>query len=98
MRRAKSVVGGDAALAPPGLNPQQYAGRFTQEFREHLGFGKLTFTPSDRNTFDVSANIRHETDIKGFGGQTSFESAEDVRQQCLPALANWRYRRRPLAE
>lgn len=84
-------VGGDGALAPPGLNPQQYAGRFTQEFREHLGFGKLTFTPSERNTFDVSANIRHETDVKGFGGQTSFQSAEDVRQQVYTGLANWKY-------
>jgi hypothetical protein len=84
-------VGGDAALAPPGLNPQQYAGRFTQEFRQHLGFGKVTFTPSDRNTFDVSGTIRHESDIRGFGGQTSFESAENIQQQIYTGLANWRY-------
>ena len=84
-------VGGDAALAPPGLNPQQFAGRFTQEFRQHLGFAKLTFTPSDRNTFDVSANIRRESDISGFGGQTSFESAEDKQQQVYTGVANWRY-------
>ena len=84
-------VGGNAAQAPPGLNPQQYEGRFTQEFRQHLGFGKLTFTPSDRNTFDVSANIRSESDVRGFGGQTSFESAEDVRQQIYTGVANWRY-------
>lgn len=84
-------VGGDAALAPPGLNPQQYAGRFNQEFRQHLGFAKLTFTPSDRNTFDVSANIRHESDLAGFGGQTSFQSAEDKRQNVYTGVANWRY-------
>jgi hypothetical protein len=84
-------VGGDAALAPPGLNPQQYAGRFTQEFRQHLGFGKVTFTPSDRNTFDVSGTIRHESDIRGFGGQTSFQSAENIQQQIYTGLANWRY-------
>jgi hypothetical protein len=84
-------VGGDSAFAPPGLNPRQFEGRFTQEFRQHLGFGKLTFTPSDRNTFDVSANIRRESDIAGFGGQTSFESAEDKQQQVYTGVANWRY-------
>jgi hypothetical protein len=84
-------LGGDAALAPPGLNPQQYTGRFNQEFQQHLGFGKVTFTPSERNTFDVSANIRDESDVRGFGGQTSFQSAEDVRQQIYTGVANWRY-------
>lgn len=84
-------LGGNAAQAPAGLNPQQYVGRFTQEFRQHLGFGKVTFTPSDRNTFDVSANIRTESDVRGFGGTTSFESAEDVRQQIYTGVANWRY-------
>lgn len=84
-------VGGDAALAPPGLNPSQYAGRFTQEFRQHLGFGKLSFYPSDRHTFEVSANIRRESDVRGFGGQTSFQSAEDVQQQIYTGVANWKY-------
>ncbi|MEJ7809856.1 MAG: TonB-dependent receptor [Gemmatimonadaceae bacterium] len=84
-------VGGDVALAPVGLNPQQYAGRFTTEFRQHLGFGKLTFTPSERNSFDVSANIRHETDVRNFGGQTSFQSAENVKQDIYTGTATWRY-------
>jgi hypothetical protein len=84
-------VGGDVALAPPGLNPQQYEGRFTQEFRQHLGFAKLTYVPSDRHTFDVSANIRDESDVRGFGGQTSFQSAEDVQQQIYTGVANWTY-------
>ena len=84
-------LGGDAALAPPGLDPAQYTGRFTQEFRQHLGFGKLTFTPSDRHTFDLSANIRDETDVRGFGGQTSFQSAEDVQQQIYTGIASWKY-------
>src|SRR5206468_1990511 len=42
------VLGSNAALAPAGLNPQQYAGTFTSEFREHLGFGKLTWAKSDK--------------------------------------------------
>jgi outer membrane receptor protein involved in Fe transport len=85
------ILGGDADLAPPGLNPEQYVGRFTQEFRQHLGFGKLTYTPSDRHTFDFSLNIRDESDVRGFGGQTSFESAEDVQQQIYTGVASWRF-------
>jgi hypothetical protein len=85
------ILGGDAASAPPGLNPQQYAGRFTQEFRQHLGFGKLTYTPSARHTFDVSVNIRDESDVRGFGGATSFESAEDVQQQIYTGVGSWRF-------
>ena len=88
---ATSSSGAAARRRPPGSTRSSTRDDLRSEFREHLGFGKLTFTPSDRNTFDVSANIRHETDIKGFGGQTSFQSAEDVRQQVYTGLANWRY-------
>src|SRR5207249_3952052 len=33
----------NAALAPAGLNPQQYTGQFISQFREHLGFAKMTW-------------------------------------------------------
>ncbi len=84
-------LGGNAALAPPGLNPQQYAGSFTSEFREHLGFGKLTWLGSDRSTVEASVNLRRETDFRGFGGQTSFESAENVDVDVSTGIVNWRY-------
>jgi outer membrane receptor protein involved in Fe transport len=50
----------------------QYLGFFQSPFREDLGFGKLTFTPDDRQTFDLSANIRRESDIRGFGRNTAY--------------------------
>ena len=37
---------------------QPLTGQFTSEFREHLGFGKLTWAKSDRSTVDVSGNLR----------------------------------------
>jgi len=84
-------VGPNAALAPPGLNPQQYAGTFTSQFREHLGFGKLSWVPTSRSTVDVTGTIRHETDLTGFSGQTSYEAAERVGVDVLSGTASWKY-------
>jgi carboxypeptidase family protein/TonB-dependent receptor-like protein len=85
------TLGGNATLAPAGLNPQQFAGTFTSEFREHLGFGKLTWVKSDRSTIDGSVTVRHETDFRSFGGQTSFETAENVYIDVLTGVANWKH-------
>ena len=84
-------LGGDAARAPASLNLSQYTGQFTSEFREHLGFGKLTYAQSERSTFDVSTTIRHETDFRGFGGQTSFQSSENLAINVYTGVANWKY-------
>ncbi len=58
---------------------RQYEGLYPSEFRSTLFFGKLTGTLNDSTTFDVSADYRHETDIRGFGGATSFQAAENVK-------------------
>ncbi|MFS0737633.1 carboxypeptidase regulatory-like domain-containing protein [Sphingomonas sp. 1P06PA] len=41
----------------------QFEGSFVSPFRADLYFGKLTFTPDDAQTFDLSYNKRIETDI-----------------------------------
>jgi len=85
------TLGGNAAAAPAGLNPQQYVGRFLSEFREHLGFGKLTWIPTSQSTIDANFNIRHETDFRGFGGQTSYQAAENVAVDVLSGGAGWKW-------
>ncbi len=85
------VLGPSAPQAPAGLNPQQYAGRFISEFREHLGFGKLSWIASDRSTVDASLNIRTETDFRGFGGATSFQASENVAIGVYGGGAAWKY-------
>jgi hypothetical protein len=54
-------------------------GTFTSPFRSQLGFGKLTWQESDKTTYEASYSLRHETDIRSFGGGTSYQSAENVR-------------------
>ncbi|CAN5610931.1 TonB-dependent receptor [soil metagenome] len=83
--------GGAVGNAPPGLNPQQYTGQFTTEFRQHSGFGKLTFLPAPEHTLDVSVNIRSESDVRGFGGETTREAAENVQNDVYTGVANYRF-------
>jgi outer membrane receptor protein involved in Fe transport len=70
----------------------QYQGSFTSPFREHLGFGKLTWLPAPEHTVDLSVTLRRETDVRSFGGTTSFETAENVRNNVLTAQLRHQWR------
>lgn len=65
----------------------QYEGSFGSPFREHLGFAKVTWLPTENQTLDLSASIRAENEIRSFGGTTSYESAENLRHNVVTALA-----------
>lgn len=85
-------LGADSASLPAALSSlRQFTGPATTEFREHLGFGKLTWMQSDHSTIDGSINVRTENDFRSFGGQTSFQSAEDVAIKVYTGVANWKY-------
>ncbi|MEG3083180.1 TonB-dependent receptor [Sphingomonas sp. PB2P12] len=45
----------------------QYEGTYVSPYRGDFYFGKLTFTPDERQVFDLSFSRRQETDISGFG-------------------------------
>ncbi len=67
-----------AAGAFPALDTVQlakYNGTFGSPFRETLLFGKLTYTASSKSTAELSFNNRHETDVRDFGGNTTFQAA-----------------------
>jgi TonB dependent receptor/Carboxypeptidase regulatory-like domain len=89
--RANQVVLGDSSdanLARFG----RFQGSFTSPFREHLGFGKLTWLPDPANTVDLSVNLRRETDIRSFGGQVSVENAENVRNNVFSTALRHQWR------
>lgn len=60
-------------------NFKQYEGLYPSEFRSTLFFGKVSGMLGDSSTWEVSGDYRHETDIRGFGGATSYQSAENVK-------------------
>ncbi|MEG3172867.1 TonB-dependent receptor [Sphingomonas sp. ZB1N12] len=45
----------------------QYEGTYVSPYRGDFYFGKLTFTPDERQVFDLSFSRREETDVSGFG-------------------------------
>jgi outer membrane receptor protein involved in Fe transport len=75
---------------PESLNfLRDYEGTFISPFREKLFFGKLTAQPRPGQSAEISYSLRDETDIRSFGGQTSFESAENVRNRVDSVLGKW---------
>jgi hypothetical protein len=85
-------LGADSVNLPAALRQQlsQFTGQEAQEFRQHLGFGKLTWIASDRSTVDVSTTIRRDEDFRGFGQRTAFSAAENLRINVYNGVANWR--------
>jgi hypothetical protein len=67
------------------FNPQSLAGTFAQPFREHLGFGKLTYLATDNNTLELTGSIRKETDVRDVGGQSAFSRGTNVRNNVYTA-------------
>ncbi|MFZ5749229.1 MAG: TonB-dependent receptor [Pseudomonadota bacterium] len=89
-------AGGDATLqasveANSGRKLSDLEGSFVSPFRGDFYFGKLTFTPDDRQVFDLSFSRRQETDIQGFGNRVAYESAENKRNTVDTYLFKWTY-------
>ena len=68
---------------PPSLEScASYEGTFPSPFREQLLFGEVHAASREPGQHvEMSYSLRTETDVRGFGGQTSFESAENVRNR-----------------
>jgi hypothetical protein len=64
----------------PELRQQflRYEGELVSPFDSALLFGKGSYKPADDQLWDFSGYLRDETDERGFGGETSFESAEEI--------------------
>ncbi|WP_242008251.1 TonB-dependent receptor [Sphingomonas ginsenosidivorax] len=64
--RASSVTVGNRTPANAAAFGQ-YEGTYVSPYRGDFYFGKLTFTPDERQVFDLSFSRREETDVTGFG-------------------------------
>jgi outer membrane receptor for ferrienterochelin and colicin len=96
--RASTVAFNVDTAAPPGRYPAldafnlaQYNGQFVSPFRSTLGFGKLTYAATPSQSLELSMNIRHETDIRDFGGVTSYQTANNVRDDVNTWIGKHRY-------
>ncbi|MBK9373257.1 MAG: TonB-dependent receptor, partial [Holophagales bacterium] len=68
-----------AGPRPSGRAFTQYQGLYPSEFRSTLLLRQLSATLNDSSTSTSPGDYRHETDIRGFGGATSYQAAENVK-------------------
>ena len=89
--RQNTVIVGTVSTAPPALvaDLRGREGVFTSPFREKLLFTKGSWQPAQGHQAEVTYSWRNETDIRGFGGQTSFEAAENVRNRVDSLQGKW---------
>jgi hypothetical protein len=85
--RENSVLLGNDSTWPQSFRTQfqKYVGNFPSDFRASLGFGKISAILSEGSTLDFSGDFRHETDIRDFGGQTSNQSADNLKNDVFSA-------------
>jgi outer membrane receptor protein involved in Fe transport len=91
-RAANVVPGGspaDQALLP--FNVNDYAGSFASPFREHLGFGKLTWQIADNQLLELSGSLRIESDLRDFGGQASRDRGTNVDNDVYTGRLSYTY-------
>ena len=74
-----------------GLRVADFEGAFVSPFRGDFYFGKLTLTPDNNQVFDLSFSRREETDIQNFGGNRTFEYAENKVNKVDTYLFKWTY-------
>ncbi|WP_314374322.1 TonB-dependent receptor domain-containing protein [Sphingomonas paucimobilis] len=88
-------TGSAAAIAEferfSGRRLSEFEGAYVSPFRGDFYFGKLTFTPDDRQVFDLSYSRRTESDIQGFGGNVAYEAAENKLNTVDTYLYKWTY-------
>ncbi len=90
--RAVTVLIGNPSVGDNLARFGQYQGQFVSPFEENLYFGKLTWTPTDRNTIDLSYSRREENEIQNFGGQKAFSQAEQRDYFTETGDLKWKYR------
>ncbi|MFP5247731.1 MAG: TonB-dependent receptor domain-containing protein, partial [Thermoanaerobaculia bacterium] len=91
--REETVVLGGAFQNDPALRASLagFQGTFASPFRSDLAFGKISYQPSTSMLLDWSGNYRRETDIRSFGGQTSRDAAENVKNDVYGTTLRHQY-------
>jgi len=80
-KRANNVaLGSQADLVPEPLRSEleSFQGNFTSPFKSNLAFGKISFQATANDVIDTTGFYRKENEVRDFGGQTSFQSANKI--------------------
>jgi outer membrane receptor protein involved in Fe transport len=92
-----AVVNPDGSLTGIPLANLLPAGVFTQfgpsttPFKEDLYFGKIDWEPSDRDRIELSAKLRHETEIQGGSGNVAVSAGFNFRNEETRVNLRWQH-------
>lgn len=94
-RQGLTQFGGTVSAYPPAIQALNNTSH-NSPFREHLGFAKLTYVPTASQQLEVTGDIRHEVDTRGFGGQFGdvwrvFQGGENHRNNVYTGTAKHTY-------
>jgi hypothetical protein len=86
-RQGVSRFNGDPGSWPTAIQALEGDAN-TSPFRSTLVFGKLSYNHSPKQLFELTGNLRHESDKRGFGGQFSevaraFQAGENFRNNVV---------------
>lgn len=82
-------VTGTAAFLPAGASAQ--LGPADLPFNEDLYFGKIDWEPTDRDRFELSAQLRKEGQYDNIGNQTAASAGIDVINRDTRIAARWQH-------
>jgi len=73
------------------LELREQIGSAASPFEQDMYFGKLVWTPDDRNLFELSAQLRKEDEITGVGGQNTVQRASVNHNEVNRYDLRWQY-------
>ena len=86
-------LGAEGRYDPSGIPPELLAqvGPAGSPFTQDMFFGKLSWTPDDRNLVEFSAQLRDEDEVIGVGGQDLPERATLNHNEVTRYDLRWQY-------
>jgi len=91
-RTVNVLPGGSPALqAQVPVDLTALTGTFATPFREHLGFGKLTWQAADNQLVELTGSVRLESDLRDFGGTTARERGTDISNDTYTTKLRYEY-------
>jgi len=67
-------------------------GTYADPYKGKVFFGKLTYTPTDADTIDLSYTDHTETLVQGFSGITAYSAGSNYNQFIHSGLLSWKHR------
>ncbi len=85
---------GNAIVAGSALDKylQSLNGTYPDPYNEKLFFGKLTYTPTDADTVDLTIFNRSENNQQAFGGPVAYSAGSNLDQFVRSGVLTWKHR------